>query len=269
MDLEAKYLRLKEILKKMDSVLIAFSGGLDSTFLLKVASMVLHNDKILAVTAKSPIYPKREICFSKKITRRLKIRHKIIRTEELKDKRFTANTFKRCYFCKLELFKKLKEIAKKNHLNFVIEASNLSDEKDFRPGNKAKKVFKIHSPLKEVGFTKEDIRKLSKRLGLITWNKPSLACLASRIPYGIKITRSLLKRIEKAEDYLRSLGFSQVRLRHYDGLCRIEVFKKDIPKVISKKELIITRLKRLGYNYITLDLEGYRTGSLNEIIKNN
>ncbi len=158
-------------------------------------------------------------------------------------------------------------MAKKFKLNFVADASNVSDKEDFRPGNKAKEEFKIRSPLQEAGFTKEDIRILSKKLGLVTWNKPAQACLASRIPYGKRISPQILARINKAEEFLRQLGFLQVRLRHYNGLCRIEVFKGDIPKLIIRHDLIVEKLKRLGYNYVTVDLEGYRTGSLNEIIK--
>jgi len=267
MALEKKLNRLKKIISDMDSVLIAFSGGADSTFLLKVALMALVRDKILAVTAYSATYPKEELLFSKDITRALGIKHKIIKTNEIKDPRFTANPVNRCYFCKKELFGALKDIARKSKFNFVIDASNISDKKDFRPGDKAKKEFKIRSPLQEAGFTKDDIRMLSKKLGLATWDKPAMACLASRIPYGRKIIPSILARVNKAEVFLRQLGFSQVRLRHYNGLCRIEVDKNDIPEVLVKHDLIVEKLKRLGYNYITVDLEGYRTGSLNEVIK--
>ena len=267
MNLEKKLNRLKKIISGMDSVLIAFSGGVDSTLLLKVASVVLPPDKILAVTAYSATYPKNELLFSKDIARGFGVRHKIIKTYELKDKRFTVNPVNRCYFCKKELFSKLKDIAKRFKLNFVADASNISDKEDFRPGNKAKEEFKIRSPLQEAGFSKKDIRLLSKKLRLRTWNKPAMACLASRIPYGRKITSPILARVNKAETFLRQLGFLQVRLRHYNGLCRIEVFKGDIPKLISRQELIVKKLKRLGYNYVTVDLEGYRTGSLNEVIK--
>jgi pyridinium-3,5-biscarboxylic acid mononucleotide sulfurtransferase len=152
-------------------------------------------------------------------------------------------------------------------LNFVADASNISDKKDFRPGDKAKKEFKVRSPLQEAGLTKDDIRALSKKLGLNTWNKPALACLASRIPYGKKITLDILARVNQGEEFLRQLGFKQVRLRHYNGLCRIETGKDDITRLISQRTLIVSRLKRLGYNYVTIDLEGYRTGSLNEVIK--
>jgi uncharacterized protein len=262
-----KLKKLKKILNQMHSVLVAYSGGLDSTFLLKVASLVLAPDKVLAVTAVSPTYPYEELTFSRQMARLFGVKHRVIETQELKDKRFILNPKNRCYFCKKELFTKLIQIAQKNKLNFVIDASNISDEGDFRPGAKAKQQLGVRSPLQEAGFTKEDIRKMSKRLGLISWDKPALACLASRIPYGTKISRRILQRIHKAEDFLRRLKLKQVRLRHYNGLCRIEVFAKDIPLLIKKRNLIVERLKGLGYNYITLDLEGYRTGSLNEILK--
>ncbi len=267
MDLEKKLSRLKKIISHMGSVLVAFSGGTDSTFLLKVASLVLPENKILAVTASSSTYPKEELLFSQSTARAFGVRHNIIKTRELEDKRFTANPVNRCYFCKKELFHRLRALAERFKLNFIADASNISDKQDFRPGNKAKKEFKIRSPLQEAGLTKEDIRLLSKKLGLVTWNKPALACLASRVPYGKKITTGILVRINKGEEFLRQSGFRQVRLRHYNGLCRLEVFREDIPALMHKRDLIVEKLKRLGYNYVTVDLEGYRTGSLNEVIK--
>jgi len=262
----SKILKLKNILREMDSALVAFSGGADSTFLLKVARGTLGS-KVLAVTATSATYPAEELAFSKKIAKSLGARHKIIKTSELENKNFYSNPVERCYFCKKELFSKLKDIAHREKINFVLDASNLSDKQDFRPGNQAKKEFKIRSPLEEAGFTKEDIRRTSKKLGLITWDKPSLACLASRIPYGTKISSGVLQRIDQGERFLRNLGFRQVRLRHYNGLCRIETLKEDIPDFLKKRNLVIEKLRKLGYNYITLDLAGYRTGSLNEAIK--
>jgi len=263
MTLKQKLAGLKKIILNYNSVLIAFSGGVDSAFLLKVASGLLRKDKVLAVTASSPTYPQEELLFSKTIAQKLGVRHKIIKTDELKDERFVSNPVNRCYFCKIGLFRRLKNIAAKSKLNFVLDATNASDKLDFRPGDKARQELKIRSPLLEAGFTKDDIRKLSKELGLNTWNKPSLACLASRVPYGARISLESLERINRAESYLRKIGFKQVRLRHYNGLCRIEVLKKDIPRLINRGEQIVDKLRKLGYNYITVDLEGYRTGSMN------
>ena len=266
MTVQKKLTSLKGIISGYGSCLVAFSGGLDSAFLLKVCSMVLPKDKILAVTAFSAAYPETELRQAKILAEDIGARHKVIKSAELNNKNFASNSVKRCYFCKKELFTKLISIAGSNKLNFVLDASNISDREDYRPGNIAKRELKIKSPLSEAGFSKEDIRKASRKLGLSTWNKPSLACLASRVPYGTKITPGLLKRIGRAEEYLIGLGFRQVRLRHYNGLCRIEVEKGDIRRLLSRREAIVNRLKSLGYDYITVDLEGYRTGSLNEVI---
>jgi uncharacterized protein len=266
MTLEDKFNVLKRIILAYKSAVVAFSGGQDSAFLLKVCALVLPPDKILAVTAVSATYPQAELSKAKLLAKQIGVRLKVIRSAELKNKKFTANSIRRCYFCKQELFSKLIVIAKQNKLKFVLEASSLSDKSDYRPGNIAKRRLKIKSPLIRAGFSKEDIRKLSKKLGLVSWNKPSLACLASRIPYGVQITAGLLKRIDQAEGYLISLGFRQVRLRHHHQLCRIEVEPADLPRLFSQRRRIVERLKKIGYIYITVDLQGYRTGSLNEVI---
>jgi pyridinium-3,5-biscarboxylic acid mononucleotide sulfurtransferase len=258
-----KLKKLRTLLKDMRSVLVAYSGGVDSTFLLKVAHDVLGS-RVLAVTAVSPSYPPEELAYACQTAKKFKARHEVIRTGELEDKRFSANPPERCYFCKKELFRRLTGLARKKRLNFVVDATNVSDAKDIRPGNKAKRELGIRSPLVESGFTKKEIRLISKRLKLETWDKPSLACLASRIPYGTKITGPLLKRVDKAECFVRSLGVRQVRVRHYGPLCRIEVMKKDIPRLIERRETIVRRMNSLGYDYVTVDLKGYRTGSMNE-----
>jgi len=266
MILQDKFSRLKRIISAYQSTLVAFSGGQDSAFLLKVCALVLPLNKILAVIAVSATYPQGELAKAKVLAKQIGAKLTVIRTKELHNQKFAVNSIRRCYFCKQELFLKLIDLAKQNKLNFVLEAGSLSDQEDYRPGNIAKRELKIKSPLMEAGFNKNDIRRLSKKLGLSSWNKPSLACLASRIPYGVKITAGLLKRIDQAESYLASLGFKQVRLRHHNDLCRIEVDKSDIRRLLSKRGMIVEQLKKAGYHYITVDLEGYRTGSLNEVI---
>ncbi|MFA6350200.1 MAG: ATP-dependent sacrificial sulfur transferase LarE [Candidatus Omnitrophota bacterium] len=260
-----KLKKLKYILKKMGSVLLAYSGGADSSFLLKAALDSL-GDKVLAVTAVSETYPNEELIHARQLARKLGARHMVIRTKELNDPKFRKNPVERCYYCKKELFLKLRKVAVKQGISFVIDAGNLSDKADFRPGNKAKNELGVRSPLSEAGFTKDDIRLMSKKSGLNTWNKPSLACLASRIPYGSSIQPGILSRIDKAEQFLRKLGFIQVRVRHYNDLCRIEVMPGRIRSLIAKQKDVVDNLKKLGYNYVTVDLEGFRSGSMNEIL---
>ncbi len=260
--------RLKNILKNLKSVVLAYSGGVDSSFLLKIASDSLPKENLLAVTAVSETYTGSELIQAKRIAKRLGVRHFIINTEELLNKNFKSNPVDRCYYCKEELFSRLKEIAKSYGIQNVIDASNIDDDKDYRPGRKAKEELSVRSPLKEAGFAKSEIRKYSKRLGLETWNYPQMACLASRFPYGEKITKKKLKTVEQAEDFLRSLGVKQVRARYHRDIVRIEVTKGDIDRFINKKfrNKVIKYLKALGFKYIVLDLEGYRSGSLNEIL---
>jgi len=263
-----KMRKLKEILKNMGSVVIAFSGGVDSSFLLKVARDTLPKENILAVTAVSETYTSSELKQAKRFSKKLGTRHKIIFRDELNDRNFTKNPVDRCYYCKKELFVKLDKIAKKNGFNYILDASNADDMRDYRPGSKAKKEFGVRSPLIEAGFTKDDIRRYSQKFGLETAGSPSMACLASRFPYGQKINKDSLKRIEEAEVFIKKSGVRQVRVRYHNNIARIEVEKKDIKRFLSAKfcDRITKRLKKLGFKYVTLDLEGYRSGSLNEVL---
>jgi len=263
-----KFKRLKDILSGLGRVVVAFSGGVDSSFLLKVARDTLPKGNVLAVTAVSETYTGSELAQAKKFAKSLGVRHKIIFTNELKDKNFTKNPVNRCYYCKKELFGQLSQIARKEGFNFVIDASNYDDLKDYRPGSLAKKEFKVKSPLMEAVFTKSDIRRYSRELKLETSDLPSMACLASRIPYGLQIRKDILKKIEMAERFIKNMGIKQVRIRYHNNIARIEVEKKDIKKFLNRKfcDKIAARLKKLGFSYVTLDLEGYRIGSLNEVL---
>lgn len=265
--MEEKVKKLKEIIKKMESVLVAFSGGVDSTFLLKFAKDTLK-EKVMAVTAVSPTYPEEELNEAKKIARMLGVKHILVETKELENPEFTRNSPWRCYWCKRELFSVLNKIAQANNIKQVIDASNWDDLKDFRPGMQAAREMGINSPLKEAGLTKAEIRILSKKMGLPTWNKPSLACLSSRIPYGMKIKREDVEKIAKGESFLKKLGFHQVRVRHYKDTARIEVLPEEIPRLLKNenREKIVKKFKNLGYIYVTIDLEGYRSGSMNEVL---
>jgi uncharacterized protein len=264
----SKLKRLEKNLASMDSVLIAYSGGVDSTFLLKVASDVLGNKKVLAVTAKSVTFPSWEMQLAKKMAKKFKIKQIIIETDELKNSKFVKNSKDRCYWCKKELFSKLLTIAEKEGLRYVADGANYDDIKDFRPGMKAAKELKVRSPLKEARLKKEEIREMSKNLGLPTWNKPSFACFSSRFPYGVKITKDLLQKINTAESLLRKLGLTQVRVRHHDKIARIEVYEEEIPKLIQRniREKIVSEFNKLGYLYVTIDLQGYKTGSINKTL---
>ena len=266
-EVRSKYEKLKEILGKYGSLLVAFSGGVDSSLLLKVAHDVL-GDKVLAVIAESETYPPEEGRSAQDHAKKLGVKYKVIHTKEFEDERFLSNPPERCYYCKHELFSELSAIAKKEGIKYVADGSNVSDLSDFRPGTNASKEYGVISPLREAGFTKDDIRELSKELELPTWNKPQLACLASRIPYGTRITKEILEKIEKGEKFLRSLGLTQVRVRHHGNLARIEVDKCDLPMLIEDElaDRIDEKFKSLGYHYVTIDLAGYRTGSMNEVL---
>jgi uncharacterized protein len=261
--LEEKLESLKEILRSLESVVIAYSGGVDSTFLSKVAFDVL-GDNTLAVTASAEIHPRWESEEAAELAKEIGIKHEMIVAEVFDIPEFSDNAADRCYYCKKEVLARLKEIARERGFKHVIEGSNFDDLSDHRPGMRAVDELGVSSPLKEAKLTKADIRELSKRLGLPTWDKPSFACLASRFPYGTKITSEKLTAVGEAEIFLRDLGIRQLRVRHHDEIARIEVVEEDMETLLQNREQIVKKLKELGYTYVTMDLQGYRTGSMNE-----
>lgn len=254
---------LRKLLKSFGSATIAFSGGVDSTFLLKVAHDEL-GENCLAVTAASCSFPERELNEAKNFCRLNNIRHVVVRSEELEIEGFRNNPLNRCYLCKHELFEKIRDIAKEHGLKVVAEGSNADDDGDYRPGLTAVKELGVASPLRKVGLNKAEIRELSKELGLPTWNKQSFACLSSRFVYGETISEERLSMVDKAEQFLLDEGFHQVRVRIHGTLARIEVESCEFDKLLSIRTKITEALKSYGFTYITMDLTGYRTGSMNE-----
>ena len=266
-DREVKLERLRAQLREIGSAVVAFSSGVDSTFLLRVAHEEL-GENVVAVTARSHSFPKRELDEAAAFCAREGVRHEIIDSEELDIPGFVANPPDRCYHCKKALFGKLIAFAQANGLAAVLEGSNMDDDGDYRPGRRAIMELGVASPLHDAGLTKAEIRVLSKRMGLPTADKPSFACLASRFPYGERITAAGLERVERAEQWLMDagLGLAQLRVRSHGDMARIEVPPADIPRLAARAEEIVAALKSFGFTYVALDLQGYRTGSLNETL---
>lgn len=262
--------RLKNDIEKMGSLAVAFSGGVDSTFLLKVAYDVLKS-RTLAVTVRSETFPEREFRQAVLYAEQIGVDMSVIAFDEFEIEGYSQNPVDRCYHCKKELFGKILDISKKKGIRFVVDGSNFDDLSDTRPGMKALRELSVASPLIEAGLRKSEIRQLSKEMGLPGWERPSFACLASRFPYGQEITKEKLKVVEAAEQFLLDLGLKQVRVRHHGNIARIEVSRDELKTFFNEDlmDRVARKFKEIGFPYTTLDMQGYRTGSLNEVLKKN
>ena len=267
MQIEHKWDRLRSLLDEMGLAVLAYSGGVDSSLLLRAAAESL-GPNLIAVTAVSATYPPDEIQHARAFATSLGVRHRIIASRELEHDGFVSNGPDRCYHCKRELFGELRRIAEAEGMTSLLDGSNRDDQRDHRPGTQAAREFSVRSPLIEADLGKQEVRDLARKLGLPMWDKPSLACLSSRIPYGTRITTDLLARVHAAEEAVRSTGVRQVRVRHHGDTARIEVAADDLERLISgtTRDRIARSIKALGYTYVCLDLEGYRTGSMNEVL---
>lgn len=267
MELQEKYRKLQENLRELESVAVAFSGGVDSVFLLKTAYEVLGSN-VIAVTANSPSFPKWESEEARIFCNENGIRQIVFSSNELEMEEYRKNPPNRCYLCKRRIFEKIWEIARENQSKAVADGSNTDDEGDYRPGMKAVEELGVRSPLREAGLSKAEIRELSRKLGLPTWDKPSFACLASRFAYGETIDEKKLKMVEKAEQFLIGFGFRQVRVRMHGMLARIEAGQEDLPELVKTdiRRQVSEKFREIGFAYVTVDLEGYRMGSMNEVL---
>jgi uncharacterized protein len=265
--LDALEARLHGVLRDLGSVVVAFSGGVDSAYLAVAAARTL-GDRALAVTADSASYPSshREVAMA--VVARFGLRHEFVQTAEMEREEYRANPSNRCYYCKQELFGRLTALARERGFGAVADGNNADDRGDYRPGRQAAREFGVRSPLDDAGLTKADIRRLSRRLGLPTWDQPASACLSSRIPYGSEVTVDKLRMIEQAEQVLQSLGFRQCRVRHHGDVARLEIAADEMARALADdvRGALVRDLKSIGYRYVSLDLQGYRTGSLNEVL---
>jgi uncharacterized protein len=266
-ELRAKEARLHALLGEMDSIVVAYSGGVDSAY-LAYAAMTARPGRVLCVTADSPSYPRRHRELAVRIAEQFGLPHEFVGTAEMERPEYRANAGDRCYHCKTELYSVLAALKDDRRFAVIVDGNNADDRGDYRPGRQAAREFGVRSPLDEAGLTKAEIRELSHEAGLPTWDEPASACLSSRIPYMSEVTEPKLQMIERAEDVLRELGFRICRVRHYDALARIELGRDEMPRALDPEvnARLVRELKAVGFKYVSLDLQGYRTGSLNEAL---